>query len=266
MSDFEQPVYSKVDPGVNLPTVPPILSDSLRRELEVQTWQQLEFWKTYQDAELATKALISSIIQTNLTNVTKHARDAGKHNVRDADANRIARSLRPQAVLLLHPSEGIDSVELMARLVSSEEEPHNALSTVMAERALQLVLQDEGWQNPFGDNPRSRLKVTRLFPLVDPQFAIIQTKLDHADIETTCRDGRQFVVKGRRSGFVELDELPADVREGVVLLSDFERGDVSDPEKSKCIVAEYLKDSPETYRAVVDRAYAARVDVGRSVQ
>ncbi len=266
MSDFEQPVYSKIDTGVNLPTVPPIVSDSLRMELETQTWLQLEFWKTYQDAELATKALIRSILQTNLTNVTKHVRDAEGRNVRDADANRIARSLRPQAVLLLHPSEGIDSVELMARLVSAEEDPHNALSTIMAERALQLVLQDAGWQHPFGDTPRSRLKVTRLFPEVDPQFAIIQTKLDHADIETTRRDGRQYVVKGRRSGFVKLSEVPSDVREGIVSLSDFDQGDISDPDVSKHVVAEYLKDSPKSYRAVVDRAYAARVDVSKPVQ
>lgn len=263
MTDFEPPFYSTIDPGVNLPTVPPILSDKLRRELELETWQQLEFWRTYCDADLAKQALIKSIIQANLDNVTRHVKHVGDRDVKDTDVNRIARGLRPQSALLLRQAEGIDSVELMARLVSDEEEPHNALSTVMAERALQLVLRDQGWQKPFGDKPRSRLKVTRLFPMVDPQFAIIQAKLDHADIETTCRDGRQFVVKGRRSGFVKLSELPADVREGVVSLADFEQVDISDPETPKHIVAEYLKGSPKSYRAVVDRAYAARIDADK---
>lgn len=247
--------------GVPLESLPPKVGLSTIEHNVDHSLLMLETWAPYKCANPTMQAVIRDMVEMNILN-------AGRHNEHEntqpdvvspsTDENRVAKGMRPEAVLRM---PHVKSVELQARIIGSDNSPHD----VIAGDALKDYVFERYSNNEFykiGDNDtRTRIKATRAIGalLFRPKLAVLRSKVDRQLVTMLGEipeNNYDIEVKARRTGFVMLDYLSKEERRPVMDLVKFDEHPDGDDEELKAAIIETLQTKPEAYQGLVDRVYA----------
>lgn len=237
----------------------------LKRQYESATRSAMED-NQHAKSPIFNDGVAVNVVRANLENHFKHAKrdlsEIRRNSVMAMEYGREfasidnSQSTPEKRVNTFMEGRYLPNFEVYSRLVLGDNT--GALDSRLAERALMLIASEFSGAELVHDEPRTRLKVTRIVEHSEGAFAVVKTKTDGLRVKVS---DRVVDIKERRSGVVPLNEHMDETEKRALKVLANAAGDAGVTEDLvrpfRNVVAEYLQET-DHYYPIIERQYLSR--------